>query len=268
MMPPAYPHHAPAYNPQVMVVNSNQSGGGQYPPVQHEIKDDQLPGWGSFGEKAIRRLFIRKVYTILLIQLTFTFSVVGVFTMVDSVKHFVQARPALYFLAYVTFLVLYIVLACCQSVRRNWPSNIIFLGLFTIAFSYFAGALASQYNTYSVLMCFGICASCCLVITAFSFNTKYDLTSFVGALVIISWVLFLFGIISIFTISSFPFLHKVYSALAALMFMAFLAVDTQMLMSNKKYSMSPEDHIFASLQLYMDIMYIFILLLGLFGSRE
>ncbi|XP_023216394.1 protein lifeguard 2-like [Centruroides sculpturatus] len=115
-------------------------------------------------------------------------------------------------------------------------------------------------------MAMGICAACCLAITIFSFNTKIDLTSCGGVLFILCFVLFLFGILTIFTYNSI--LNTVYSALGALLFMLFLAYDTQMLMGGKKHQLSAEEHIFAALQLYLDIVYIFLFLLSLMGDRK
>lgn len=49
----------------------------------------------------------------------------------------------------------------------------------------------------------------------------------------------------------------------------FLALDTQMLMGNRRHSLSPEEYIFGALNIYLDIIYIFTFLLQLFGtSRE
>jgi len=47
----------------------------------------------------------------------------------------------------------------------------------------------------------------------------------------------------------------------------FLAYDVQLIMGGKKYELSPEEYIFASLTLYLDIIRIFMLLLALFGKR-
>lgn len=49
----------------------------------------------------------------------------------------------------------------------------------------------------------------------------------------------------------------------------FLAVDTQLLLGNKNLSLSPEEYIFAALNLYTDIIQIFIYILSIGGrSRE
>lgn len=47
----------------------------------------------------------------------------------------------------------------------------------------------------------------------------------------------------------------------------FLAFDTQLLMGNKRYAMSPEEYIFATLNIYLDIIYIFSFFLQIFGRK-
>lgn len=48
----------------------------------------------------------------------------------------------------------------------------------------------------------------------------------------------------------------------------FLAFDTQLLMGNKRYTMSPEEYVFAALNIYLDIIYIFSFFLQIFGSKR
>lgn len=50
--------------------------------------------------------------------------------------------------------------------------------------------------------------------------------------------------------------------------MQFLALDTQMLMGNRRYSLSPEEYIFGALNIYLDIIYIFSFFLQFFGSSQ
>merc|ERR1712062_948779 len=54
-----------------------------------------------------------------------------------------------------------------------------------------------------------------------------------------------------------------YSALIALLFSVYLIYDTQQIMGGKKYEISPEEHIYASVQLYIDVVYIFLAILSL-----
>ena len=47
-----------------------------------------------------------------------------------------------------------------------------------------------------------------------------------------------------------------------------MAFDTQLIMGGKKYEISPEDYVFAAMMLYVDIIYIFLYLLALFGGSN
>lgn len=48
----------------------------------------------------------------------------------------------------------------------------------------------------------------------------------------------------------------------------FLAYDTQLVLGNRKHTISPEDYITGALQIYTDIIYIFTFVLQLVGSRD
>ena len=79
-----------------------------------------------------------------------------------------------------------------------------------------------------------------------------------------TWILFIFGILAIvFFARNYPVVHTVYSALIALLFSVYLIYDTQQIMGGKKYEISPEEHIYASVQLYIDVVYIFLAILSL-----
>ncbi|XP_035208049.1 protein lifeguard 1-like [Stegodyphus dumicola] len=227
-------------------------------------KDDRLPGWTGFTDKAIRAAFVRKVYSILMLQLLFSLAVIALFVFHERVNLFVRRHTYLYYVSYVIFLGVYIALACCGNLRRKYPTNIILLAIFTMSMSYMLGTISSFHETRVVLMAVGICAGVCLAVTVFSFHTKFDFTSCGGVLIIMVWVLFLFGILTIFTRDSI--LTTVYAGCGAMVFVLFLAYDTQMLMGGKKHELSPEEHIFAAMQIYLDIVYIFMFLLMIMGS--
>jgi FtsH-binding integral membrane protein len=63
------------------------------------------------------------------------------------------------------------------------------------------GMISAFYTIDSVLIAVGITVFVCLGVTLFSFQTKYDFTSCVGVLFVISIALFGFGIVCIFTYS-------------------------------------------------------------------
>ena len=53
----------------------------------------------------------------------------------------------------------------------------------------------------------------------------------------------------------------------ALLFSLYLIYDTQLIIGGKKHSISPEEHIYASISLYIDVVYIFLAILGIGGNN-
>ncbi|KAG9348128.1 hypothetical protein JZ751_004158 [Albula glossodonta] len=153
---------------------------------------------------------------------------------------------------------------------RQYPTNLILLGIFTLAMSYMAGMLASYHNTKVVMLCVGITAAVCLAVTLFCFQTKFDFTSCHGLMFSLMMVLMVTGLLLVFTapFGYIPWVQTAYAGLGALVFTLFLAFDVQVLMGTGRYSLSPEEHVFGAICLYMDIVYIFFFLLQLFGSQE
>ncbi|KAI7794164.1 protein lifeguard 2-like [Triplophysa rosa] len=224
----------------------------------------------SWDDQNIRRIFIRKVYTILMVQLSVTLAFVALFVFCEPVKFYIQTNPGWYWASYAVFFVTYLTLSCCRGPRRQFPWNLILLIIFTLSLSYMTGMLSSYYNTKSVIICLGITALVCLSITIFSFQTKFDITSCQGVLLVFCATLCICGLVLAFVLpfGYVPWLQVVYAALGAILFCMFLAFDTQMLMGSKRYTISPEEYIFATLSLYLDIVYIFSFFLQLFGTPE
>uniref|UniRef100_A0A8D2P7M8 Protein lifeguard 2 n=1 Tax=Zosterops lateralis melanops TaxID=1220523 RepID=A0A8D2P7M8_ZOSLA len=233
--PPAAPLH-----PSWAYVDPSTSpsyGSGGYPG------DTELLTTFSWDDRNVRRVFIRKVYAILMVQLLVTVVIVAFFTFWLVFPPEVSLSPCS-----AVFFVTYLILACCSG--------------------------PSYYNTKSVLLCLGITALVCLSVTIFSFQSKFDFTSYQGVLFVLLMVLFLGGLVLAVILpyqyvkpflppwakphcpglSSFPF--------------QFLALDTQMLMGNRRYSLSPEEYIFGALNIYLDIIYIFSFFLQFFGSSQ
>ncbi|XP_076018318.1 transmembrane BAX inhibitor motif containing 1a [Genypterus blacodes] len=224
-------------------------------------------GWDSVS---IRHAFIRKVYLVLASQLIVTAAIVAVFTFVKPVTHFVQRNPAVYWTSYAVYFVVHIVLVCCKGPRRKFPWNVILLFIFTLALSFMTGTISSYYDTKAVFLALGITAVVCIAVTVFCFQTKVDLTKCHGLFCILGIVIFVTGIITTIVLSFkyIYWLHMLYAALGAIGFTLFLAYHTQLLIGNRKYSISPEEYVFAALSIYVDIIQIFLFLLQIIGASS
>jgi len=271
------------YNQGYPPQQSNPYGQNQAPfqPVPPMVPRPDFPkdeeqggaggGWGNFGgldDKRIRQVFVRKVYLILSIQLLITFGIIAIFHFQPDIRTYVKSSNGqwLYFTSYVVFLVVYLALVCSKRAARRFPLNMILLGVLTLSMSYMMGMISAYYTTDSVLKAVGITVFVCLGITLFSMQTKYDFTNCFGVLFVISLALMGFGIVCIITRSAA--LSNIYAGLGAVAFSIFLAVDTQLIIGGKRHEISAEDHVFASIMLYLDVVYIFIYILQLLGQRE
>ncbi|XP_059579593.1 protein lifeguard 1 [Alligator mississippiensis] len=233
------------------------------PPSYYDNQD--FPG-SHWDDKNIRQAFIRKVFLVLTLQLTVTFSFVAIFTFVKDVRGFVQRNVWTYYVSYAIFFISLIVLSCCGDFRRKHPWNLIALSILTVSLSYMVGMIASFYQTDAVIMAVGITVIVCFTVVLFSLQTKYDFTSCRGVLLVCLVVLIIFSILCIFIRNRI--LDIVYASLGALLFTCFLAVDTQMILGNKQLVLSPEEYIFAALNLYTDIINIFLYILAIVGRAK
>uniref|UniRef100_A0A8C9N2P3 Protein lifeguard 2 n=1 Tax=Serinus canaria TaxID=9135 RepID=A0A8C9N2P3_SERCA len=234
--PPAAPLH-----PSWAYVDPSTSpsyGSGGYPG------DTELLTTFSWDDRNVRRVFIRKVYAILMVQLLVTVVIVAFFTFWWVLG--VSWTTWDWALGSAVFFVTYLILACCSG--------------------------PSYYNTKSVLLCLGITALVCLSVTIFSFQSKVGTSPGKGTPgagqgeLGVSGGLWKQGQPQ--GCGDVPWLHAIYALLGAGIFTMFLALDTQMLMGNRRYSLSPEEYIFGALNIYLDIIYIFSFFLQFFGSSQ
>ncbi|KAF4796931.1 Protein lifeguard 3 [Turdus rufiventris] len=235
----------------------------------------------DWDDRKVRHAFIRKVYAIISVQLLVTVGIISVFTFVEPVKSFVRRNAAIYYASYAVFLVTYLVLACCQGPRRRFPWNIILLSIFTLAMGLMTGTIASMYQTKAVLIAMLITAIVAIVVTIFCFQTKarrgmhpvlrsvgqVDFTSCPGLFCVLGIVVMVTGIITAIVLSFkyVPWLHMLYAAIGAIAFTLFLAYDTQLVLGNRKNTLSPEEYVYGALTIYTDIIYIFTFILQIVG---
>merc|ERR1711936_1183119 len=112
--------------------------------------DQEAGGYGgmspdSFGDKAVRLGFIRKVYAILSAQLAVTLAIIGVF-MIPSVQKF--------------------------SAENQW--------LYILAEGFMIGTITSHYKVSEVMIAVGVTSAVVLALTIFAFQTKIDFTAMGG----------------------------------------------------------------------------------------
>jgi len=208
----------------------------------------------------IRMAFIRKVYAILTVQLAATaiFSSISFFNY--NFKNWIQGNAWMMWLSIFGSL-LFLVLTLWKS--RSYPMNLFFLSGFTFFEAYSIAVIVSFYQAPVVLEAVLISLGIFIALTLFACQTKYDFTG---------WQPWLFGILSgviVFGFVSllFPVNNTVdlfYSGAVALLFSAYILVDTQLIM--RKFHV--EEEIAAAISLYLDLLNLFLAILRILNSSS
>jgi len=228
---------------------------------EDNIPDDFKFG-GSVAEATIdiRNQFVRKVYTILTVQLILTGVISSLSFLSTGYKAWIQSHPGL---VWVSLIAAMVFMGLTYWKRKSYPMNLIFLGAFTALEAYAISVIVSLYDVAIVLNALVITAGIFVFLTAFACQTKYDFTGWMPYLFGALWGLVLFGFMSIFL----PFSSTgelIYGGLAALIFSGYILVDTQLVL--RKFHV--EEEIAAAISLYLDILNLFLAILRILNSQS
>nr|CAD7410224.1 unnamed protein product [Timema cristinae] len=200
----------------------------------------------------IRMGFLRKVYGLLTIQLTFSAIIGAVCMFQPEVRAFIQTNDWMVMLALLLSIVFLVAL---HLKRKEYPTNLFLLAAFTFVQAYAIGVVLTVYDQVIVLQALVLTLSVVVGLSAFTFQTKRDF-SFLGyGLFGGLMLLMVAGIMQLFLGSSV--LELVISLAGAFLFAIFIVYDTQMLMK----TLSPEEYILATINLYLDIVNLFLYIL-------
>ena len=147
--------------------------------------------------------------------------------------------------------------------RKSYPTNLLFLGAFTALEAYSISVITSFYDSKIVLEALIFTVAIFVALSLFACQTKYDFTNWLPYLFGALWVLIIFGFMSMF----FPknsMMELGYGVVAALIFSAYILVDTQLVM--RHYHV--EEEIAAAISLYLDIINLFLAILRILNSQQ
>ncbi|NXU96753.1 LFG4 protein, partial [Cettia cetti] len=201
----------------------------------------------------IRMAFLRKVYSILSVQILLTTVTSAVFLYSTGVQAFVHERPALLLISGFGSLA---VIVALTLYRHQHPVNLYLLfGFCFLIYRLFFLLIVSFYDVSVVLQAFILTAAVFLGLTAYTLQSKRDFSKFGAGLFACLWILIFSGFLRLFFYSET--IELVFAAAGALLFCGFIIYDTHLLM----HKLSPEEYILASINLYLDIINLFLHLL-------
>mmetsp|Transcript_8058 Transcript_8058/g.17420 ORF Transcript_8058/g.17420 Transcript_8058/m.17420 type:complete len:295 (-) Transcript_8058:83-967(-) len=243
--------------------------------------DCQAGAFVSQCNLAVKRGFVKKVLGIVGVQLLITV-VVGYYVMMAARGdgNFVDGkfypRPEWWVSTVTTlsmigsFACILGPVCCCPAVTRKFPANMLILLAFTVFESVLVGVISAKYEPYSVLVVMGITAAVTLTLGLMAATCRIDFTgySFIlfGCLqgMIIASLVMLF-----FPDTNYPLMHKIFASCGAVLFCGYIVVDIQKLVKpDAQQQFQIDDYWWAAMNIYLDIINLFIYLLQLFGTRE
>lgn len=220
----------------------------------------------------IRTQFIQKVYSILVAQLLVT---VAIATPIQFVSNdWLKKNIWLYWFA--MFGSLFLILGmtcCCMQAAQRFPTNYLMVFGFTVLESIVVGFVSAMYKTESVVLAAGLTAGIFFGLTAFACFTKSDFTGCGPYLFAALWGLVLFSFVmgmASFFLEIPRVAHKIFGCLGAILFSFYIIYDTQLIVGgrHKRHEFTVDDYVFAALNLYLDIINLFMDILSLVGSRD
>ena len=217
---------------------------------------------GSVAEATldIRMQFVRKVYSILTVQLLATAALSSVSFFSPGYKAWIQTNQWMMWVS--LFGAIGFMLLTFWK-RKSYPTNLLFLAGFTAMEAYSISVVTSFFESKIVLEALIFTLGIFVALTLFACQTKYDFTSWIPYLAGALWVVIIFGFMAAF----FPHTSTIelgYGIVCALIFSGYILVDTQLIM--KHYHV--EEEIAASISLYLDIINLFLAILRILNSQQ
>lgn len=223
-------------------------------------------GFSDEMDQVVRNGFIRKVYSILSIQLIATVLGALPFHMSEGVRTFAMTHVGMLYVILALNVGLLLVLVCFPGMARKYPANYALLGGFTITETVLVGFISSMYETTVVMLAFGVTAGIVIGLTCYAMKTDADWTGAGPYLFAACLCLMIFGFVCMFFHN--PMMHKIYCCIGALVMSFYLIYDTQIIVGGKhaKYRLSVDEYVFGALSLYMDIINLFLYILQILGN--
>jgi len=216
-------------------------------------------------KEKIQMGFIRKVYGILTLQIIITFSFAVLSLNSPALAAFMMTNSWLVILSLVLSLVALYSLVCFVDFQRRVPYNYLMLLLFTVCEAYIVGYFCLGFPANNVYEAAFMACALCVGLTIYACLTKTDFTLWGGFLFLAGLTFVIGG--AILLIFRTPLIMVIFDCIGLILFGFYLIYDTQLIIGTKAAVYSVDDYIMATMNLYLDIINIFIDILSLVGRK-
>jgi FtsH-binding integral membrane protein len=264
------PYNAKAAEPIMQPQQENYSQpvyGNEFPESMEKMDVDNVDVSINY---MIRRGFIIKTYGILISQLAITCIFICL-SFVPSINKFIKSKDFVQGSFFISFLVLFLfvtifvccMFSCCRDTARKVPINYILLFSFTLCMSFYCFIFCAFFEPKDVIVAAILTMAATTGLTVYASRTKTDF-SFLGGLLFCFSFVFFFSIIFYFWIQTTVF----WLMFGVLIYSIYLIYDTQLIMGNVGIQYNIDDYCFAALNLYIDIIYLFLKILQLIAALK
>eukprot|EP00928_Gymnodinium_smaydae_P032471 TRINITY_DN23509_c0_g1_i2.p1 TRINITY_DN23509_c0_g1~~TRINITY_DN23509_c0_g1_i2.p1 ORF type:complete len:287 (+),score=51.70 TRINITY_DN23509_c0_g1_i2:114-974(+) len=224
-------------------------------PCKHAASQ---PAANSIVEQEIRAGFIRKVFGILAAQMTLTMFTCAIAMAVPAVRSFFVRMMAAPYANLMIFIPAICVLCALQANKDKHPTNYYLLWAFTALMSVSIAGICAVYQQaglgYLILQAFGITAACFFGLSMYAFKSGKDFGWMGGILSM--------GLMGMIMCGFFGWLFGfsgglLYPLFGVVLFCGYIVYDTHRVMREH----GPDDAILASIELYLDILNLFLYVL-------
>ena len=221
----------------------------------------------AFAEKDVRRGFVRRVFALVASMLLVALAVAAVFLFVPEVNAWIAANPWTVWVAFFGLFGAMFALTCSPTLRPRAPHNYLLLAAFTVLLSFFVAVVVAAFDARTVLVAVAVVSVLVVALVLFAAQTAVDFTTMHAMLFTLLVGLIVMGILGVWFASDF--IRIVYATLGAVIFSAYLVADVQTIMGGKTYRIGPDEHVFAAVVVFLDVMNLFLMVLNLVGfARE
>lgn len=243
--------------PQGSELRKTFSSHWQVPSVQHI----------GISDAAVRSGFRAKVYGILTVQMFVTVVICLWFMLTPSVRDacLSLAKQGSY-VQLATLIPLLCVMCCLYAAKNDYPVNYYLLLAFTFLMSCNVGYVCAVYQAQGlggvIVQAFGTTAAIFLGLTFYVLVSKQNF-GWMGSLLTMS----LMGLIAVQSLGFFfPSLmqNPLYPFVGSVVFSGYIIYDTWKI----EQVFGPDDYIVAAIELYLDIINLFLYILQLLSSRD
>lgn len=234
-------------------------------PLMIHDKEDNFADIDQEIKYSMRKGFISKVFGIVGYQMIILFVFVFIAYSFPSFRSLLLTSRFYFYLFLIISLLFLLIPIFKPDTFRKVPLNYFILTLFTLSYSWCIAAIVVGYTKQSVLYALFLTAITVFSLACYAITTKKDFTIYGGTL-FAALIIFIIGT-TIFYFIDIRLYVMIEIYVGLILFSMYLIYDIQLIVGNRSNEFKEDDYILAAINLYIDIIAIFLRILAITGKK-